>query len=204
MFINAYEFFLMTDEFAEENVFRYSYETDRVHDAQCGQTFENDPSDNQYDDDESEVDPYDEEEVDDWMLLCRTNQDCGETSNRMSDNEAVDWFETVRAVPRDLLRESPGWIYSQRKEAEEHGQQFREDDQQCVIDPETLNEKQRLAYNIITSRNGDNAEPVYMVVCGTAGTGKTYLISATKQVLAAQCVVTATTGIAAFSINGQT
>jgi hypothetical protein len=27
-------FFLMTDEFAEENVFRYSDETDRVHDAQ--------------------------------------------------------------------------------------------------------------------------------------------------------------------------
>ncbi|CAB4032530.1 ATP-dependent DNA helicase PIF1 [Paramuricea clavata] len=182
----------------------YSDERDRVHDAQCGQTFENDPSDNQDDDDESEVDPDEEEEVDDWMLLCRINQDYGEAGNQMPDNEAVDWFETVRAVPRDLLRESPGWIYSQRKEAEEHGQQFREDDQQCVIDPDTLNEKQRLAYNIIQSQNGDNAEPVYMIVCGTAGTGKTYLISATKQVLATQCVVTATTGIAAFSINGQT
>ena len=43
-----------------------------------------------------------------------------------------------------------------------------------------------------------------MIVCGTAGTGKTYLISAVKQVLGAQCVVTATTGIAAFSINGET
>ena len=169
---------------------------------QCGQ---NDPSDNQDDGDESEVDPSDEEEVDDWMLLCRINQDYGEAGNRMSDNEAVDWFETVKAVPRDLLRESPGWIYSQRKEAEEHGQQFREDDHQCVIDPETLNEQQRLACNIITSQNGDNAEPVYMIVCGTAGTDKTYLISSTRQVLAAQCVVTSTTGIAAFSIKyGQT
>ena len=193
----------MTDEFAEENVFRYSDETDRVHDAQCGQTFENDRSDNQDDDDESEVDPDEEEEVDDWMLLCRINQDYGEAGNQMSDNEAVDWFETVRALPRDLLRESPGWIYSKRKEAEEHGLQFR-DDQQCVIDPETLNEKQCLAYNIITSQNSDNAEPVYMIVCRTAGTGKTYLISAAKQVLGAQCVVTATTGIAAFIINGQT
>jgi hypothetical protein len=184
-------------------LFRYSDETDRVHDAQCGQTFENDPSDNQDDDNESEVDPYEEDEVDDWMLLCRINQDYGEAGNRMSDNEAVYWFEMVRAVPRDLLRESPGWIYSQGKEAEEHGQQSREDDQQRVIDPETLNEKQRLAYNIITSQNGNNAEPVYMIVCGTAGTGKT-LISAAKQVLGTQCVVTATTGIAAFSINGQT
>jgi Cdc6-like AAA superfamily ATPase len=43
-----------------------------------------------------------------------------------------------------------------------------------------------------------------MIVCGTAGTGKTYLINATKQELATHCVVTATTWIAAFSINGQT
>jgi Ni2+-binding GTPase involved in maturation of urease and hydrogenase len=64
--------------------------------------------------------------------------------------------------------------------------------------------KQRHAYDIITSQNGDNAEPVYMIVCGTAGTGKTYLISAAKQVLGTQCVVTATTGIAPFSINSQT
>jgi hypothetical protein len=121
MFINSYDIFLMTGEFAEENMFRYSDETDRVHDEQCGQTFENDPSDNQDNDDESEADPDEEEEVDDWVLLCRINQDYGEAGNRLSDNEAVDWFETVRAVPRDLLRESPGWIYSQRKEAEEHG-----------------------------------------------------------------------------------
>ncbi len=203
MFINAYEFFLMTDEFAEENVFRYSDETDRVHDAQCGQTFENDPSDNQDDDDESEVDPYDEEEVDDWMLLCRINQDYGEAGNQMSDNEEVDWFEEVRAVPRDLLREAPGWIYSQRKEAEELGQQYQED-QLCVSDPETLNDKQRLTFDLITSQNDDNAKPVHMIVSGTAGTGKTYLISAVKQVLGAHCIVTATTEIAAFSINGQT
>ena len=67
-----------------------------------------------------------------------------------------------------------------------------------------MNEKQRLAYDIITSEIGDNPEPVHMIVCGTAGTGKTYLISAVKQVLGAQCVVTATTVIAAFSINSET
>jgi hypothetical protein len=83
MFINAYDFFLMKDEF--ENVFRYSDESDRVHDAQCGHTFENDLSDNQDDDDESEFGPDEEEEVDDWMLLCRINQDYGEAGNRISE-----------------------------------------------------------------------------------------------------------------------
>ena len=203
MFINTYGLFLLTDESAEENVFRYSDERDRVHEAQNGGNSDQ-SDDDQSDDDPSDDDHYEEEQVEDWMLLCRINQQFQDAGNQMSDNEAVDWFEEVRAVPTDLLKESPGWIYSQRKEAEELGHQFQEDEQQLVIFPETLNEKQRLAYDIITSEIGDNPEPVHMIVSGTAGTGKTYLISAVKQVLGTQCVVTATTGIAAFSIKGET
>ncbi len=202
MFINTYDRFLLTDS-AEDYVFRYYEETDLVHAALHGQDNEDDQRQDESDDDESEVDAPIEENVDDWMLLCRINQQFQEAGNQMSDNEAVDWFEEVRAVPRDLLRESPGWIYSKRKEAEELGQQYQED-QLCVSDPETLNDKQRLAFDLITSQNDDNAKPVHMIVSGTAGTGKTYLISAVKQVLGAHCIVTATTGIAAFSINGQT
>jgi hypothetical protein len=200
MFIRMYDMFLLSDS-AEDYVFRYSEETDLVHAAQNGQS--DDEQNDEESDDEGDADAFNEEEVDDWMLLCRLKQQFQEAGNEMSDNEAVDWFEEVRAVPRDLLRESPGWIYSKRKEAEELGQQYHED-HLCATDLETLNEKQRLAFDIITSHNGDNAEPVHMIVSGTAGTGKTYLISAVKQVLGAQCIVTATTGIAAFSINGQT
>ncbi len=203
MFINTYDRFLLTD-CAEDYAFRYSDETDLVHAAQYGQDNVDDQRHHESDDNESEVDALIEEEVDDWMLLCRINQHCQEAGNQMSDNEAVDLLEEVRAVHKDLLTESPGWIYSQRKEAEELGQQYQED-QLCVSDPETLNDKQRLAFDIITSENGDNAEPpVHMIESGTAGTGKMYLISAVKQVLGAQCIVTATTGIPAFSINGQT
>ena len=43
-----------------------------------------------------------------------------------------------------------------------------------------------------------------MIICGTAGTGKTYLINALKQVIRGKCIVTTTTGIAAFNIHGQT
>ncbi|XP_028413092.1 ATP-dependent DNA helicase pfh1-like [Dendronephthya gigantea] len=83
--------------------------------------------------------------------------------------------------------------------------QYHTGDQQVVVDPGTLNDKQRLAFDIITaSMANDECEPLHMIVSGTAGTGKTYLISALKQVLQDQCIVTATTGIAAFSIGGQT
>lgn len=43
-----------------------------------------------------------------------------------------------------------------------------------------------------------------MIVCGTAGTGKSYLISAIAHALGSTCVVTGTTGMAAFHTCGKT
>ena len=106
-----------------------------------------------------------------------------------------------------MLKESPSWIYSQRKDAEELGQVqelYVQGDDQNAPGPQTLNEKQRLAFDIITSQAGNNGKPMHMIVSETGGTGKTYLIKALKYVLRDPCIVTATTGIASFSINGVT
>ena len=43
-----------------------------------------------------------------------------------------------------------------------------------------------------------------MIICGTAGTHKTCLINALKQVIGEKSIVTGTTGIATFNIHGQT
>jgi ATP-dependent DNA helicase PIF1 len=43
-----------------------------------------------------------------------------------------------------------------------------------------------------------------MIIYGTAGTGKSYLINAIASQLKDDCCLTATTGIAAFNINGVT
>ena len=43
-----------------------------------------------------------------------------------------------------------------------------------------------------------------MIVSGTAGTGKSYLISALAHLLGSSCVITATTGMASFNICGKT
>ena len=53
------------------------------------------------------------------MSLCRLNQHYEEAGNQMANNQGVDWFEAARAVPGDLLKESPGWIDKQAKDAEE-------------------------------------------------------------------------------------
>lgn len=47
-------------------------------------------------------------------------------------------------------------------------------------------------------------EQLLMIIYGTAGTGKSYLINAIASQLKDDCCLTATTGIAAFNINGVT
>ena len=141
------------------------------------------------------------------MLVCRLNQRYEQCGDLLLEN-GTDWFEEARSVPLELLRECPGWISKQRKDAEEQGRQpltAQPQNRHPTIDPATLNEKQRLGFDIVTShaQSVETSEPVCMIVCGTAGTGKTFLINALKEVLGVKCLVTATTGIAAFSINGQ-
>ena len=66
---------------------------------------------------------------------------------------------------------------------------------------------QRLAYNIVNTHLGNTScdkEPFCLVVIGVAGTGKSYLINALRHLLRSKCVVTATTGKAAFNVQGIT
>jgi ATP-dependent DNA helicase PIF1 len=97
---------------------------------------------------------------------------------------------------------------------------FKHTKYNCIrIDPSTLNEEQKLAYDIVTKHHqticchttnpieneaATNPEQLLMIIYGTAGTGKSYLIDAIASQLKHDCCITATTGIAAFNINGVT
>ena len=60
------------------------------------------------------------------------------------------------------------------------------------------------AYNTIRSHSEQASprDPLLAIVVGVAGTGKSYLISAVRNLLGNSCVVTAITGKAAYNING--
>lgn len=86
-----------------------------------------------------------------------------------------------------------------------------------LIDVQTLNEKQKLIFDRIETHYNDilmdkEVEPLRMIVMGTAGTGKSYLIRAIRERLrttARSCskspvIVIAPTGVASFNINGAT
>ena len=72
-------------------------------------------------------------------------------------------------------------------------------------DPNQLQGRQLHAYNIILHHYQSNCtEPLHMIVSGTAGTGKSYLINCIRLFLQENVVVAAPTGVAAFNIDGCT
>ena len=80
-----------------------------------------------------------------------------------------------------------------------------------TVDLDTLSVKQRQALDLVTDHLFGSAseEQLLMVVLGTAGTGKSYLINAVRHAFALQSQthrlrVTAPTGIAAANVSGST
>ena len=75
-----------------------------------------------------------------------------------------------------------------------------------VVLPSQLNQRQRFAYEIVrTHKDGlRQREPLRMMVLGTAGTGKSWLVNALSHVLGGRIRRAAPTGMAAFLISGST
>ena len=146
------------------------------------------------------------EEVEEWMLLCRFNQQFNDSATD-DDRSHTDWAVASTNIPQDLLRESATWITTKRNEAREAGNMYQVGRQ--PVDLTALNQKQHLAYSIVQlhQHNFNNnlpSQPLRVIITGTAGTGKSFLINALAELLREQCILTATTGIAGFSIEGIT
>ena len=157
-------------------------------------------------DDNEDVEDTNSTEQDDWMLCCRLNQhfllEC--TPNTTS----FDWPAFARSLPPDVIRDCPSWIkVSRAASMEDPTSQWHR--QLPTVDTSILTAKQNLAYTIILDHYrqltlNQHPLPLQMIVCGTAGTGKSYLISAIAQTLREACILTGTTGMASFNICGKT
>ena len=137
----------------------------------------------------------DERPVQDWMLLCQHKPEFTDSANADS---SVDWSLAAKAYPN--LDEMPHFIAQQR-------QHHVPQPSSTTADPERLQGKQLHAYSIVRDHFEERKagkQPLRMIVSGTAGTGKSYLIQCIKLLLRDHLYVTAPTGPAAYNVDGHT
>ena len=93
----------------------------------------------------------------------------------------------------------PNWINAQNTSFQKQEQLFQ------GVNINLFSDEQRLAYDIITHSNKIKAkEPLWLIINGVAGTGKSYLINGVYNHLKDKCIVTPTTGKSSYNINGVT
>ena len=133
--------------------------------------------------------------VEDWMLICQHEAEFSHSDG--DKGSAHDWSQAAKEYPN--LKEMPSFIAQQR-------QQHETQPAEITADPAHLQGKQLHAYNIVREHlEGNGVEgPLRMIVSGTAGTGKSYLINCLKLLLGDRLDVTAPTGAAAFNVHGNT
>ena len=127
------------------------------------------------------------------MLICQHNADLQPNTNPEED---IDWTQAAQVYPN--LEEMPTFITRQRESAAEHS--FT-----SSADPQRLQGKQLQAYTLVQQHaEAEAPPPLRMIVSGTAGTGKSYLIHCLRLLLNSRVRVAAPTGVAAFNIEGHT
>ena len=128
------------------------------------------------------------------MLICQ----CGAAFPQSEkDKDDHDWSLGGMANPN--LQELSSFISRQHLE-------YVLQPAATTAHPERLQGKQLVAYNIVRDhfKVQDRTTPLRLIISGTAGTGKSYLIRCLKFLLAGQLCVTAPTGVAAFNVDGYT
>ena len=107
-----------------------------------------------------------------------------------------DWHCDAVKYTDQQIGEMPSWITAKKEN-------YLAKEQTFSINTESFSDEQRLAYEIVTTHSVQE-KPLQLIVNGEAGTGKSYLIYALCSLLKDKCKVTATTGKAAYAINGIT
>ena len=138
-------------------------------------------------------------EQEEWKILSEFYKSSQKLNNELP-NSNYDWTIDSMKYTAQQIGEMPSWIVTLKENF--HLSLTPTD----VINVESFSEMQKPAYDIITkhSKNSSEKEALLLIINGVAGTGKSYLIKALKSYLKQKCVITATTGKAAYNIRGVT
>ena len=110
--------------------------------------------------------------------------------------EDYDWLAEARSYPN--IEEAASFISQQK-------QRTTPTPFSTTATPDNLQGRQRDVYDTVKVHfESGNEDPLHIIVNGTAGTGKSYLINCLRLLLGTNVKVAAPTGVAAFIIDGRT
>ena len=142
-------------------------------------------------------------DYEDWMLLSNLH------SSYMANNDGEDenaqtgieyWSTNTTHYSPEQIGDMPQWIQMQK---EIYIDTLH--DSSIPVDVSTLNADQHKAYTLIFNHfHSESEEQLLLIITGMAGSGKSYLISAIKDLLGNKCKIAAFFGVAAFNVKGQT
>ena len=126
------------------------------------------------------------------MLIC---EHTSELQLAVTSQEEYDWLAPAQSYPN--IEEAASFISQQQ-------QQATPTPFTTTATPENLHGRQHDVYESVKQHyEGDDPEPLH-IINGTAGTGKSYLISCLRLLLGDSVKVAAPTGVASFIIEGRT
>ena len=130
--------------------------------------------------------------TEEWMLICQRNADLQPEFNSDDGNwsESSNMYSNLEELPTFLSR---------------HRQTAAPRTYTTTADPQLLQGKQLQAYKLVRQHfESDGSPPLRLIVSGTAGTGKSFLINCLRLLLNDKLRVAAPTGVAAFNVDGGT
>lgn len=102
------------------------------------------------------------------------------------------------------LQEAAQFVAHYHEHIQSHGMI---DSTNTMYDPQQLQGKQLQVYNQVlyhSRAQHQSYEPLRIIVSGTAGTGKSYLIGCLTKLLQSAVTIMAPIGVAAFNVHGYT
>lgn len=152
--------------------------------------------------DDCETPEFDEEK-EEWMLMAELNFEIeNEHAQSLIFPEKYWSNQKTKYSLIKQIGEMPSWISQMKKRANSNWSVSTR-----VIDLTTLNELQSLAFKMVKDHFTHTnllRKPLLLLVKGIAGSDKSYVIDALRNLLQAKCRVLAYTGKAAYNVNGVT
>ena len=134
-----------------------------------------------------------------WMILSDLHTPFDNSDENQESTH--DWHEDRHHYTDQQMGEMSTWIRIMKEQNSNVTYQQYE-----VSDINSFSEMQRLAFNIVESHftNSSEQQPLNLIIIGVAGTGKSYLINAIRNLLQEKCQVSAATGKASYNVSGVT